>query len=255
MILSHITPVILTYNEEANIARTLSQLHWAQSVVILDSGSTDQTEAICRSFPTVHWHQRPFDTHAQQWNAALHLVQTPWALTMDADYLMSSALIDEITALPDKSLYDGYRIPFIYQINGHPLRQSLLPPRIALFQKNRGHYLQDGHTQDLLLQGNCGNLHQPFFHDDRKPFSRWWSNQQHYARQEAEKLYSTPWQQLSLQDRLRKCPPLAPLAVIFWCLIVKGLALNWPAGWIYTYQRTLAEALISLKFFLHWLKA
>ncbi len=47
--LADITPVILTYNESANIGRSLERLTWAREVVIVDSGSTDDTLVDCRS--------------------------------------------------------------------------------------------------------------------------------------------------------------------------------------------------------------
>ena len=50
-VLADITPVILTYNESANIGRSLERLTWAREVVIVDSGSTDDTLAIAGRFP------------------------------------------------------------------------------------------------------------------------------------------------------------------------------------------------------------
>jgi glycosyltransferase involved in cell wall biosynthesis len=255
MKLTDITPLILTHNEEANIARCLAGLEWAQSIVILDSGSSDGTQDLCRSYPAVHWHQRPFDTHAKQWNAGLHLIQTSWVLTMDADYLLSVDLMEEIRSLPDNNDPDGYHIPFIYQINGHSLHQSLLPPRLALFKKDKGAYIQDGHTQDLILTGSTGILKGYFLHDDRKPFSRWWASQERYADMEVEKLSQTFWSQLRLQDKLRKLIFPAPPAVLFFTLFVKGCLCNGRAGWIYAGQRFLAEALLSFKLVLSWLKS
>ena len=41
-----ITPIVITYNEEANIARTLDRLTWARRIVVIDSGSTDETSEI-----------------------------------------------------------------------------------------------------------------------------------------------------------------------------------------------------------------
>ena len=61
--LADITPVILTYNEAANIGRSLERLAWAREVVIVDSGSTDDTLAIAARFPNVRMVHRPFDTH------------------------------------------------------------------------------------------------------------------------------------------------------------------------------------------------
>lgn len=240
MKLDAITPVILTSNEEDNIARTLAALHWAERIVVLDSGSTDDTAWICRSNPRVDFHVRAFDRHAAQWNAALDLATTPWVLTLDADYRVTGELAGEISRLPEDDI-PGYRIPLAFCIGGKPLRASLLPPRICLFRRDRGHYIQDGHTQDLVLDGTPGNLDSPILHDDRKPRARWLANQKRYAALEAAKLAATPWSALAPQDRLRKWTPLAPLAVLLWCLLPKGLLLDFPAGWRYTTQRVEAE--------------
>jgi glycosyltransferase involved in cell wall biosynthesis len=69
-VLADITPVILTYNEAANIGRSLERLTWAREVVVVDSGSTDDTLAIVARFPNARVVKRPFDTHAQQWRFA-----------------------------------------------------------------------------------------------------------------------------------------------------------------------------------------
>jgi glycosyltransferase involved in cell wall biosynthesis len=240
-----ITPLILTRDEEANIARTLDSLDWADRIVVLDSGSRDRTEAICRAYPRVSWSTRPFDSHSAQWNAGLELVSTPWVLTLDADYRVPSDLAKEIQNLPETAGIAGYRIPFRYCVDGRPLKSSLLPPRIALFQTARGRYCQDGHTQDLHLDGLCGSLQSPLWHDDRKPFSRWWEAQRRYARLEAKKLKSTPWRLLSPQDRLRTLLLPAPPAVALYCLLGRGLLFEGRKGWWYTLQRVLAELAVS----------
>jgi len=238
---SEVTPVILTFNEEANIARSLEHLHWAERILILDSGSTDDTEWICRSNPRVDWRFRPFDSFAGQWNHARNLVSTPWMLALDSDYVLPEPFVQALLNLEADQLA-GIEIPFRYCIQGRPLRASLLPPRITLFRPNATRVLEDGHTQEITVEGQVGKLTEPIWHDDRKPFSRWWANQKRYAKLEALKLRTTPWGELSIQDKLRKATPFSPLAVAAWCLLVKGLALDLPHGWTYTGQRILAEA-------------
>ena len=62
--LSSITPLVLTYNEQANLSRTLERLNWAKEVVVLDSFSKDKTCEIARSHSNVRLIQRVFDTFA-----------------------------------------------------------------------------------------------------------------------------------------------------------------------------------------------
>ena len=77
--LDQITPLVLTFNEEANIGRTLARLTWAPRVVVVDSHSTDRTLEIVRGFPNVEVVQRAFDTFASQWNFGLKSVRTAWS--------------------------------------------------------------------------------------------------------------------------------------------------------------------------------
>jgi glycosyltransferase involved in cell wall biosynthesis len=69
--LEQITPILITYNEQPNIERTLTRLSWAKDIVIVDSFSTDDTLNIIQQFKQVRLFQRTFDSHANQWNYAL----------------------------------------------------------------------------------------------------------------------------------------------------------------------------------------
>ena len=64
--LDQITPLILTYNEAPNIARSLGALRWAKDIVVLDSFSDDDTVAIAQSVPCVRVFQRAFDCQRNQ---------------------------------------------------------------------------------------------------------------------------------------------------------------------------------------------
>lgn len=245
--LDQITPLILTYNEEANIGRTLCGLTWARRIVVVDSGSTDATLAIMGRFPQVELLQRPFDTHARQWNFGLEQIRAEWVLSLDADYQVTPALLNAVRqVVAQKPPEAGFRIPFRYCVYGRPLRSAVLPPRIALFRTGAGHYVDDGHTQDLRLHGPCGAIQEPLLHDDRKPLSRWLWAQQRYLAIEVQKLRSTPARDLSLGDRLRRTRILAPPLMLLLCLLWhRGLLDGW-RGWFYAFQRTYVEILLSL---------
>ena len=68
MDLAEITPLVLTFNEAANIDRTLAGLAWARRVVVLDSGSDDETADLVRQHANAVLIERRFDSHAAQWS-------------------------------------------------------------------------------------------------------------------------------------------------------------------------------------------
>jgi glycosyltransferase involved in cell wall biosynthesis len=251
MQLDYITPLILTYNEAANIERTLQHLLWATEIIVIDSLSTDATLDILNSYPQVKVHQRRFDTHATQWNFGIDQVQTEWCLSLDADYLVTPELISELERLQPPDTIDGYFVPFKYCVFGKPLKGTILPPRQVLFRQARSAYIDDGHTQLLQVKGQSADLTNYISHDDRKPLRHWLWSQDRYAALEVKKLNNTPNNQLSLADKIRTTKILAPFIVLFYCLIFKGGILDGWRGWYYAVQRTLAELLLSIHLIEH----
>ncbi len=245
--LENITPLVLTYNEEPNIARSLERLRWARRVVVVDSQSMDRTVPLAAGFPNVELHSRPFDNHTAQWNFGVGLAATEWVLSLDADYILDDAFVAELRALQPADDIDAYDAPFRYCLAGRRLRGSLYPPRAVLFRKSRCRYVADGHTQLLDVPGKRLPLVSPIDHDDRKSLSRWFASQDKYAVLEAEKLSNAKPSELRLQDRLRLMLVPAPLVVLFYTLFVKGLILDGWHGWYYTLQRVTAEVMLSMR--------
>lgn len=243
--LESVTPLILTFNESSNIRRTLEKLSWAKTIVVVDSYSTDGTLDILNEFPQVQVFHRRFDTHANQWNYGLQKVNSEWVLSLDADYVVTDELIEEIKEISPTST-NAYFVKFRYCIFGKPLQGTLLPPRQALFRRTKAFYKDDGHTQLLQIEGQSEMLSSYIYHDDRKPLSRWLWAQDRYMILEAKKLLETPTTDLNQGDRLRKQTILAPFAILFYCLILrKGILDGW-IGWYYALQRMLAEIILTI---------
>ena len=97
--IEEITPVIITYEEAPNIARTLDKLVWAKRIIIIDSGSNDETLEIACSYRQAQVIHRSFDDCASQWNFGNSQVDRGWILSLDADYELSDALVAELHGL------------------------------------------------------------------------------------------------------------------------------------------------------------
>jgi glycosyltransferase involved in cell wall biosynthesis len=243
--LDAITPVLLTFNEEQNISRTLSHLDWAKDIVVVDSGSTDKTLEILARFSNVRVFTRLFDSHARQWKFALEEtgIASSWVLRLDADYQVTNELVSELARLDSSAPLSAYRIGFIYSIFSRPLLCSLYPPNVVLLRKERVSVIDQGHTERWEVVGPVASLKGRIVHDDRKSLSQWLEAQARYMKRELDQISGSA---SGMKRWLRMRPPLMPIGVFLYCLFGKGLIFSGRAGLFYALQRTIAEAILSL---------
>ncbi len=246
--LERITPVVLTYNEALNVGRTLEQLRWAKEVIVVDSCSTDETVSIVERFPNARVFENPFESHSDQWRFALDKAGAgaEWILRLDADYVLTPELIDELATLAPDGDVGGYRIGFVYCIYGRPLRATLYPPNVVLFRRDRARVYQGGHNERIAVTGRIVALKHRIRHDDRKPLGRWIRAQDIYMGLEAEMLRHAAAGRLNVPIRIRRKGYLTPALVFLHALFVKGLILDGLPGVFYAFQRTTAEFILSL---------
>ncbi len=138
--------------------------------------------------------------------------------------------------------------------------------RLSLTAKLLGIYVMprpSACTQPLPLgvhsgsadQGQSTTLNRSILHDDHKFLKHWLWIQDRYMLLEVKKLTTTPPDQLSLADKIRKTKVLAPFVVLIYCLVVKGGMFDGWHGWYYALQRFLAETLLALRLIEHDLTA
>ena len=243
--LDAITPVLLTCNEGVNIGRTLAKLDWAKDIVVVDSGSTDETLAIVEADRRVRLFQRKFDCHPNQWRYAVEetCIRTPWVLRLDADYQLTDAFIAELASLNAATEVSAYIAEFDYAVFSQRLIASLYPPKPILLRQGCYTISDEGHTEGWVVRGAAGRLRGRIIHDDWKSMREWVCAQARYMTLERDRLKS---KRTGLRDWLRMHPPLMPIAVFFYCLVWKRLLFSGKAGLLYTLQRTVAEGILAL---------
>jgi glycosyltransferase involved in cell wall biosynthesis len=176
--LEDITPLIITLNEAPNIPRLLDKLLWAHRIVVIDSGSTDETLELLRGYRQVDVIHHAFEDFASQCNFGLTQVVSSWVLSLDADYVLSDDLVMELRSLEPSEESAGYRAKFVYRIYGRPLRGTLYPPRTVLYRKDQAIYRNDGHGHRVSVRGTVLPLASPIYHDDRKSLAHWFASQE-----------------------------------------------------------------------------
>ncbi len=137
-----ITGVIITFNEERNIERCIVSLKKVcDEIIVLDSFSTDQTEAICHSHH-VKFVQHAFDGHIQQKNRAMQLAETDWVLSLDADEALTEELSQAILKVKQNPSGEAYAFNRLTNYCGHWVKHCGWYPdtKTRLVKKERAHW-------------------------------------------------------------------------------------------------------------------
>jgi glycosyltransferase involved in cell wall biosynthesis len=128
---------MIAMNEEANLARTLETVKWADEIIVVDSGSRDRTLEIAQSYGA-HTSYHAFGGHGEQKNVALDLCTQDWILLQDADEPLTPELQAEIQALlSGEPPYTAYWVPRLNLIMGRWMRHGGFYPdhKLRLFKR------------------------------------------------------------------------------------------------------------------------
>ncbi len=134
--------VIITYNEEAKIARCLdSIIPIADEVIVLDSFSTDNTKQICQQYD-VKFYEHTFDGHIEQKNRALTLTSNDYVLSLDADEALDDIARQEVLAIKTNWQFNGYYFKRLNNYCGQWIKHSGWYPdwKLRLFEKNKAEW-------------------------------------------------------------------------------------------------------------------
>lgn len=187
--------IILTFNEEANIAQALDSVcGWANEVFILDSLSTDKTIEIARQY-NCHVVQNKFENYARQRNFALDNlpITSEWVLFLDADEWVPDELKQEISGLVASSPEEnGFYLSWRLIWMGRWIKRGYYPTWILrLFRYGKSHCEDRAVNEHLIVDGKTGKLRNDFMHEDRKGISEWIAKHNVYATREAQELLNT----------------------------------------------------------------
>jgi glycosyltransferase involved in cell wall biosynthesis len=191
--MTHLTAIILTYNESRHIVACIEHVRFADAVLVFDSFSTDDTVTLARG-AGAEVIQHAFSNYSSQRNAALASVadKTNWVLFVDADERVDKALADEILAVIATDEAVGWRLPRHNYIFGklthatgwYPDYQTrLLKIGFATYDPTRMVH------EVVILDGALGTLKTPLIHynyDNARQFAQ---KQRKYTAYEAKIMY------------------------------------------------------------------
>ena len=149
--------VIITYNEEQNIARCLESVKdIADEIVVVDSFSTDRTEEICKKH-SVKFIKNTFEGHIEQKNFAITQASYPHILSLDADEALSKALKLSVEKAKNNFDADGYTMNRLSSYCGKWIRHGRWYPdrKLRLWDSRKGSWQgQNPHDTFKLENGS-----------------------------------------------------------------------------------------------------
>ena len=135
-----ISVVIITFNEEKNIGRCLDSVQKvADEIVVVDSFSTDGTEAICTE-KGARFIQHAFDGHIEQKNWAITQAKYQCVLSLDADEALDEQLVASILSVKTNWTHDGYSMNRLNHFCGKWIKHGGWYPdrKLRLWDTNNG---------------------------------------------------------------------------------------------------------------------
>lgn len=217
-----VSVLIFTLNEEIHLPSCLAALGWCDDVIVIDSFSTDRTEAICRE-RGVRFFQRAFDGFGGQRNWALDHAEPrhAWVLVLDADERVPPELAQELCdkARNAPATAGAYRVRRRFYMWGRWLRYSSLYPTwvVRFVRKDRVRYVDRGHAETQEVNGDILDLECDLIDENLKGIDEWFERQNRYSAKDAEyeldrAALPLDWAGLISGDALRRRASMKQLA-------------------------------------------
>jgi glycosyltransferase involved in cell wall biosynthesis len=152
--------IVIVKNEQAVIRRCLESIAWADEIIVLDSGSTDGTVAICKEY-TPQVYETDWPGFGPQKNRALQRASGDWVLSLDADEWVLPELRDEIRkTVAGTGNQAAFRIPRLSSFCGREMHHSGWWPDyvVRLFRRDRARFSDDSVHERVIVEGSTGTL-------------------------------------------------------------------------------------------------
>ncbi len=163
--MNKLSVVIITKNEEKFIAGAVESAIFADEVLVVDSGSTDNTCNIAKGIGARVVQQDWLGFGAQK-NKAVELAKNDWVFVLDADERFTSELQSEVLITLKNPIADGYQIARLNNFFGKNIKTCGLYPdySIRLFNKNKGKFYNIAVHESVQMSGSVSTLNNHMTH-------------------------------------------------------------------------------------------
>jgi glycosyltransferase involved in cell wall biosynthesis len=258
-----VSVIIPTRDEAAHIERCIAGVRGLGPVYVVDSGSSDATQALARACGA-HVVENAWPGYAAQKNWALDNLplETEWVLFVDADEIVTPELRDEIARSAAACGVDGFHIPRELVFLGRRLRHAWWYPdyQLRLFRRTRGRFEERLVHEHAVVQGATSRLEHALVHEDVKGLDHFVARHARYAELEAREMLAGGAGEIApsflgtraerrraLKTRVWYRLPFRPAIRFAWLYAVKRGFLDGREGRIYAQLIAAYEAMIDAK--------
>ncbi len=190
--MASLSVTVITQNEAHNIEACLRSVSFADEIIVLDSGSTDQTVQIARSLGASVNISVDWQGFGVQKNRALALATSDWVLSLDADERVPAALQAEIRGVLEATEFDVYAFPRLSSYCGQFIHHSgWHPDRVTrLFRRQTARFSDDLVHEKLITERPVGQLRTPLLHESFRSFESVLDKVNRYSTAGAQSLFS-----------------------------------------------------------------
>jgi glycosyltransferase involved in cell wall biosynthesis len=191
--LTPLSIILITKNEAANIDACLHSVAFADEIVVVDSGSTDDTVAIARQLGARVEVTPDWPGFGPQKNRALALASHPWVLSLDADERVTPELRAEIEAVVrGAGPASAYEIPRLTQFCGQWIHHCGWTPDhvLRLFRREAARFSDDLVHERVLVQGPVGRLKTSLLHYSYPTPAHYWRKLEQYSQAWAQQRHA-----------------------------------------------------------------
>jgi glycosyltransferase involved in cell wall biosynthesis len=235
-----LTVAIIARNEADRIVAAIRSVSFASEILVLDSGSSDETVRIARE-AGARVIETDWPGHVEQKNRAIREASHDWILSIDADERVSDELAALIQRLePDSQIFAGYSFPRLSWWMGRPIRHGTWYPdaRIRLFDRRRARWAGRNPHDRVELDGPGSRLKGVLLHHPYRDLGEHLRTIERYTRISAD---------AAIQSGLRAHwwdPALRPYLHLVKAILFKMGFLDGVRGWCLA---VLGAAYVSLK--------
>lgn len=195
-----ITALIATKNEESNISKCIKSVNFCQSIHVIDSYSSDNTQAIAKELgaTVTNFDQSSLQyPKKRQWLLESGMITTPWILVVDADEVVSDELKNELRECCNHSICNGYFIKKSFHFLEKKLRFGGFSFNALVFFRNGTAKYEELPCdpsfidmdmevhERIILTGRVGKLSGTLLHDDWKSYDHYVSRHVAYSKWES----------------------------------------------------------------------